>query len=166
VKPYLPQPRSEITEYQIYKVECPVCGKLHKGTTPEGVSAPIQYGNRVKAYAVLLNVHFKVPFKKIQLLFSDLFGYSINESTVSSAGQQCYEKLEVSEQIIKLKIAESDVAHADETGLRVAGSLHWLHTTATLLYTYLFVHEKRVRKALESDKFILDRIIDWLVHDC
>jgi len=106
------------------------------------------------------------PLKKIQLLFSDLFGYSINEATITSAGQQCYEKLEASEQIIKLKIAESDVAHADETDLRVAGSLHWLHTTATLLYTYLFVHEKRGRKALESDKSILDRIIGWLVHDC
>jgi len=162
----LPEPRLEVTEYQIYKAKCPVCGKLHKGTAPEGVSAHVQYGNRVKAYAVLLNVHFKVPFKKIQLLFSDLFGYSINESTVTSASQQCYEKLEVSEQIIKSKIAESDVAHADETGLRVSGSLHWLHTTATLLYTYLFVHEKRGRKALESDKSILDKIIGWLVHDC
>ncbi|HKK12204.1 MAG TPA: hypothetical protein VJ945_05200, partial [Flavobacteriaceae bacterium] len=36
----------------------------------------------------LLNVHFKLPFKKIQLLFGDLFGYRINESTVYSASEQ------------------------------------------------------------------------------
>ena len=163
---YLPQPRLEVTEYQIQKGKCPVCGQWHKGCAPEGVNAPVQYGNGVKAYAVLLNVHFKLPFKKIQLLFGDLFGYSINESTVYSAGQQCYQKLEESEEIIKSKITGSDVAHADETGVRVQGKLHWLHTASSLLFTYLFVHEKRGALALTSDKSILDKITGWLVHDC
>ncbi|MCH7658100.1 MAG: IS66 family transposase [Bacteroidetes bacterium] len=162
----LPQPRLEITEYQIHKARCPICGKLNKGAAPENVNAPVQYGNGVKAYAVLLNVHFKLPFKKIQLLFGDLFGYSINESTVYSASQQCYKKLEKTEEIIKSKVAENNVVHADETGIRVAGRLHWLHTATTLLHTYLFVHEKRGALALTSDKSILDRINGWLVHDC
>jgi len=153
-------------EYQIHKAICPECGIVHKGRAPEGVNAPAQYGNGVKAYAVLLNVHFKLPFKKIQLLFGDLFGYSINESTVYSATQQCYQELEKSEEMIKTKVAESQVAHADETGLRVAGKLHWLHTATTSLYTYLFVHEKRGALALKSDKSILDRFTGWLVHDC
>ena len=138
----LPQSCLEVTEYQIHKATCPVCSKLCKGIAPEGVNAPVQYGKGVKAYAVLLNVHFKLPFKKIQLLFGDLFGYSINESTVYSASQQCYEKLEESEEIIKSKVAESSVVHADETGVRV-GAL-----------------------ALTSDKSILDKITGWLVHDC
>ena len=119
----LPQPRLEVTEYQIHKASCPVCGKLHKGTAPENVKAPVQYGNGVKSYAVLLNVHFKLPFNKISLLFGDLFGYPINESTVYSAGKQCYNKLEKTEEFIKDKIAESDVAHADETGFRVKENL-------------------------------------------
>ena len=162
----LPEPCLEVTEYQIHKATCPICGELHKATAPEGVNAPVQYGNRVKAYAVLLNVHFKLPFKKIQLLFGDLFGYSINESTVYSATQQCYEKLEASEEIIKSKVAKDEVVHADETGLRVEGELHWLHTATTLLYTYLFVHKKRGCEALNSNKSILDKITGWLVHDC
>lgn len=162
----IPKPKLEVTEYQIYKATCSECGILHKGHAPEGVNAPTQYGSGVKAYAVLLNVHFKLPFKKIQLLFGDLFGYSINESTVYSATQQCYNKLEKSEELIKTKVAENQVAHADETGLRVAGKLHWLHTATTTLHTYLFVHEKRGIIALESDKSILDRFTGWLVHDC
>ena len=36
----LPQPRLEVTEYQIHKARCPICGKLHKGATPENVNAP------------------------------------------------------------------------------------------------------------------------------
>ncbi len=45
-----------------------------------------------------------MPLKKIQMLFNDLFGYSINEATIYSATRQCYEKLESSEQVIKSKI--------------------------------------------------------------
>jgi len=162
----LPQPKLEITEYQIFKASCPVCGKEQKGVTPEGVNAPAQYGNKVKAFAVLLNVHYKLPFKKIQLLFSDLFGYPINESTISLAGEKCYEKLEESERIIKSKIIAENVVHADETGLRTAGKLHWLHTATTRLYTYLFVHEKRGAGAIQSNKSVLRDYIGWLVHDC
>lgn len=162
----LPKPKLEVTEYQIHKVLCPECGLTNRGVSPKGVNAPVQYGHGVKAYSVLLNVHFKLPFKKIQLLFGDLFGYSINESTVYSGSEQCFEKLEESERIIKFKVAENNVTHADETGLRVLGKLHWLHTATTLSYTYLFVHEKRGGEALKSDKSILNSFSGWLVHDC
>lgn len=162
----LPQPKLEVTEYQIHKATCPICNELHTGIPPENINAPVQYGTGVKAYAVLLNVHFKLPFKKVQLLFGDLFGYSINESTVYSASQQCYEKLEESEGIIKSKVSKSDVTHADETGLGVEKKLHWLHTATSVLYTYLFVHTKRGGEALESDKSVLHQFTGWLVHDC
>jgi len=162
----LPQPKLEITEYQIFKACCPACGQEQKGVAPEGVNAPAQYGNKVKAFVVLLNVNYKLPFKKIQLLVSDLFSYPINESTISLAGEKCYEKLEESERIIKSKIIGTNVVHADETGLRTAGKLHWLHTATTLLYTYLFVHEKRGSGAIQSNKSVLRDYIGWLVHDC
>ena len=162
----LPQPRLEVTEYQIHKAICPVCGLQHKGIAPEGITAPAQYGNGVKAYTTLLNVHYKLPFKKIQLLFTDLFGYPINESTVYSATQTCYEKLKASETIIKSRIIESEVVHADETGLRVEGSLHWLHVTTTKLFTYLFVHKNRGELAIRSEQSVLKDCFGWLIHDC
>jgi len=162
----IPKPRLEVTEFRIYKAICPVCGLEHKGTAPEGVSSPVQYGKGVRSYVVLLNVYFKLPIKKIQVLFNDLFGYAINEATVSSALEQCYGNLEESEAIIKARTIEQDVAHVDETGLRVNGKLHWLHTASTLLYTYLFVHKNRGEKALTSDKSILSQFKGWLVHDC
>lgn len=46
------------------------------------------------------------------------------------------------------------------------GGLPWLHAVSSLLYTYLFVHEKRGSLAIRSNKSILDRILGWLVHDC
>jgi transposase len=162
----LPQPKLEIIEHQLLKGRCPDCGQWHKGIAPERVNAPVQYGNGVKALSVLLNVDYRIPFKKIQALFCDLFGYAINESTVYSASEQCYQKLEKAEGVIKSKIFEAITAHADETGIRVEERLRWLHAATTKLYTYLFVHEKRGKLALESEQSILDKLIGWLVHDC
>ena len=83
-----------------------------------------------------------------------------------SATKQCYEKLEESVVIIKSKIASGDVVHTDETGLRVDGKLHWLHTASSMFFTNLFIEEHRGEKALKSNKSILETIIGWLVHDC
>ena len=162
----LPQPRLEVISHELLKGKCPVCGKWHKGVAPEGVNAPVQYGQGVKALTTLLNVDYRIPFKKIQILFSDLFGYAINESTVFSASRQCYKQLKETIAIIKSKIIEAMTAHADETGIRVEEMLRWLHVATTEMYTYLFVHEKRGRLALESEQSILDKLTGWLVHDC
>jgi len=150
----------------LHKANCPVCGKVNKGLAPEGINAPAQYGNGAKSFAVMLNVHYKMPYKKIQLLFEDLFGCPINESTIYTAGKKCYHALEDSEQIIRARVASSPVAHADETGVRIEGRLQWLHTASNLLYTYLFMHDNRGKLAMESDKSIIGKIKGWLVHDC
>ena len=162
----LPQPRLEVISHELLKGKCPVCGKWHKGVAPEGVNAPVQYGQGVKALTTLLNVDYRIPFKKIQILFSDLFGYAINESTVFSASRQCYKQLKEPMEVIKSKIIGSMTAHADETGIRVEEMLRWLHVATTEMYTYLFVHEKRGRLALQSEQSILDKLTGWLVHDC
>lgn len=162
----LPQPKLEVTAHQLLKGKCPGCGKWHKGIAPQGVNAPVQYGDGVKTLAVLLNVDYRIPFKKIQILFGDLFGYAINESTVYSASRQCYKRLKEPMEMIKSKIIEAMTAHADETGIRVEEMLRWLHVATTELYTYLFVHEKRGIVALESEQSILDKLTGWLVHDC
>ena len=86
----LPQPKLEVTEYQIFSGKCPTCGKIHKGVSPENVNSPVQYGNGVRAYLTMLSTTYKLPYKKIQQLFQDLFGYPINESTIYSTNKRCY----------------------------------------------------------------------------
>ena len=162
----LPQPKLEVIAHELLKEKCLVCGKWHKGVAPEGVNAPVQYGEGVKALTTLLNVGYRIPLRKIQALFSDLFGYAINESTVYSASRQCYIRLKETIAIIKSKIIDAMTTHADETGIRVEEMLSWLHVATTEMYTYLFVHEKRGRLALQSEQSILDKLTGWLVHDC
>ena len=163
----LPQQKLEVTEHVVLGCNCDRCGKYNQGAFPEGVNARLQYGSGVKALIVLLNVGFKLPVKKVQRLFTDLFGYAINAGTVIAAAQKCFVQLEASEGVVKKSLFQSLVNHFDETGLRVQGSLHWLHTCCNGLFTYLFVHVHRGTKALQDAAVsILPGFRGWAVHDC
>ena len=162
----LPEPRLEVTEYQISRILCPKCGEACQGVFPEGINAPVQYGHRVKSLAVLLNNDCKLPFEKIQCLFHDLYGYPINEGTIASANYACYQNLAQTEKTIQHMLLASPTVHSDESGIRCQGKLHWLHVTSNALYTYLFVHKRRGKEAIESDQSILTRFFGRLVHDC
>jgi transposase len=61
-------------------------------------------------------------------------------------------------------LVESAVAHADETGMRVAGALQWLHVLCTATPTFYAVHAKRGRDALAAIG-LLASFRGILVHD-
>lgn len=162
----LPEPRLEVTEYRLAQGKCPCCGKKVEGVFPESVMAPVQYGSGVKALVALLSTGYHLSYQNIQQLFSDLFGYSLNENTMVHAHKQCYTALESSEQAIKEALTESRVTHFDETGHRVEGKLQWLHVASNADYTYLFSHAKRGKEALQSEGSLLPTIKGYAVHDC
>jgi transposase len=162
----LPEPRLKVTEYQVVQVLCPHCGQLHRGMFPPQIKAQAQYGPGVKALVTLLNTEYKLPFERVQTLSEDLFGYPINEGTILAANETCYNQLAQTEFLIRGKIIASPTAHSDESGIRCNGKLHWLHVASTCLFTYLFVHQKRGKQAIESESSIVKRFMGWLVHDC
>jgi transposase len=160
----IPAPRMEVTEHQLGVVIC--CGRQHLGAFPPGVSQPVQYGSRIKALAVLLNNDYKLPLEKIEQLMSDLWGCSFNESTVATANACMHEALHPVEEQIKEALLASEVAHFDETGMRVEKKLHWFHVVSTAVFTYLFVHKKRGKEALQSEASLLKDFTKRAVHDC
>lgn len=162
----LPDPKLVVTQYEHYSCHCPNCGEKQFGDLPVGLSSNTQYGSGVRALVTMLNVDLKLPFNKIKTLFSDLFGYQLNESTAYSAINKCYSLLYQSEQQIKEAILEGPVNHFDETGIRVAGKTQWLPNASNELFTYLFVHPKRGKEALNSIQSILPDYQGRAVHDC
>jgi transposase len=162
----LPEPTLDVTEYQRLQCQCPACGRLQAGPFPATVTAPTQYGVGVLALVTMLNTAYAMPFNKIQQLMTDLYGSAINERTLLTANATCYEALASSEAALKTHILASPVCHYDETGLRVAGRLHWQHTASTADATYLFVHTQRGQQALASDVSPLPTYTGWAVHDC
>ena len=162
----IPPPQLEVTEHINMGCICPNCKSEVSGQFPSGVNAPVQYGNGVKALITLLNNDCQVSFSKIKRFFADVFGYAINEGTQFNSVVRCSEQLQETESVIKLKLSDSAVTHYDETGIRVAGKNHWLHVCSNDVYTYLFAHANRGKKAINSEYSLLPGFTGWAVHDC
>ena len=161
----LPQPRLQVTEHQLIERQCS-CGCQVRGTFPAQVAGIAQYGPRITALSSLLNIDYRLPFAKVSQLWLDLTGYGYNPATVVAANTQLYDELADPEAHIKTQLPLAAVTHHDETGLRVKGELHWLHVACTDLLTYLFIHPKRGKIALESAQSVFLDCINWTVHDC
>jgi len=56
------------------------------------------------------------------------------------------------------------IAHADETGMRVAGKIYWLHVLATSTLTWIGSHVNRGKKAFDAFG-ILPAFAGTLIHD-
>jgi transposase len=160
----MPAPKLWVVEHQLCVSYC--CGQRQLGVFPPEIQAPVQYGHRILALSSLLNTDYRLPFGKISQLFSDLYGYALNGSTIVSANTSLSASLSPVEAEIKKHILGAEVAHFDETGMRVAGKLHWFHTACTTLFTYLFVHTKRGKEALQDQASLLKDFKNWAIHDC
>jgi len=150
----LPPLRFEVTEHQVWAATC-ACGQVCRGEFPEGVCSPVQYGPAALAAAGHLTQHHMMPVQRTSDLMDDVFGLPMAEATVLAASQEAGVRLTPTVGTIGQALQVADVAHADETGLRVAGSLHWMHVLATTLLTWVACHAKRGKQAFDA----LDRVI-------
>jgi transposase len=160
----LPEPKLEVTEHRLGQVTC--CGQAQRGDYPVHVTASVQYGPGVRAWVTKLSVEHKMPLEQISQLFEDTYGYDLNTTTVEDALERAHELAEAVEAQIVARLQAADCVHFDETGLRVAGKLHWLHVACTDTLTHLFLHEKRGTEALTSEASVLKDFNGTGVHDC
>jgi transposase len=133
-----------VTEHQATIYRCAECCGVTKAAFPSGVVSPTQYGERIKAAAIYLNVQQLIPEDRAAQALSDLFGAPLicPASIVAWVEKKARELGQVYEAIGR-RVAEAGVRHLDETGYRIAGKLHWLHTTSSLAFTFYRAGEKR-----------------------
>ena len=146
----LPAIRLLVKEHQVEAVRCPQCQRMSRGTFPQEVVAPAQYGASVKALAVYLHHYQLVPLERTVEVLEDLCACSISEGTVVNWEQEAACRLEATVEYIAERVATSRIQHADETGMRIDGKLHWVHVNSTRHLTHLAWHQKRGRAALET----------------
>ena len=159
----IPLQKFIVTEHRIAEGNCG-CGKVHRGTFPASVIGRVQYGPGVKALAVHLTQHHMMPVERTAGLIKDLYRLPISTGTVMAMINEAAEVLAPTVACIADGIAQSVAAGADETGMRVAGKLHWLHTLATTMSTWMGVHPKRGREAIEEFALI-PNFVGILGHD-
>ena len=160
----LPPRPLEVTEHRAEIKGCPHCGGQARAGFPAGVSAPVQYGPRFQSLMVYLNQQQLLPYDRLAQLCADLFGQPLSAGTLVAANQRVFAQLESFAQVLAKQVPQAPVVHLDESGLRVAGALHWLHVASTAELTFYGVHPKRGTEAMDAFG-IIGACRQWVVHD-
>lgn len=145
----LPELRLLVQEHQIEEICCPACQHLTPGRFPLGVDAPAQYGPRVQALAVYLSQFQLLPLERTCEALEDLCHCHLSEGTLVNWIAEAAKTLDPTIQRIKTLLLAGALQHADETGIRVKGLLHWMHVNGTRWLTLYSWHRKRGHEALE-----------------
>jgi transposase len=155
--------RREVTEYRTVAGVC-ACGRAHRSAFPDEVAAPVQFGPGVLALAVHLTQYQLLPYHRTADLLAEVAGIAMAPATIHAAVMAAATRLAAPVQAIQAALVRAAVAHADETGLRVGGDLHWLHVFSTDSLTAYLAHPKRGREALSAFG-LLERFSGTLGHD-
>jgi transposase len=159
----LPPMRVKVTEHQLITRRC-ACGVTTCGTAPGQVMAPVQYGPRITAIIVYLYVGQFLSKKRTAQALAELFGTPVGEGTVAAMTTRAAEGLEEFLDQVTDRLAEAEVVGFDETGLRVAGTLHWVHCARTGKYTLITCHPKRGKIGIDAAG-VFSRFRGVAVHD-
>ena len=132
----LPPRPLEVTEHRAEIKCCPHCAALVRAEFAAGVSAPVQYGSRFQGLMVYLNQQQLLPYDRLAQLCEDLFGQPLSAGTLVRANERTFAQLEPFARALLHQVPQAPVVHLDESGLRVAGALHWLHVASTAQLTF------------------------------
>ena len=160
----IPRVQFEVTDHRVAIKTCPACGGKVQGEYPDTVSQPTQYGPRVKAQASYLNSYHFIPLARTAELLTDFYRQSPSEATLIAINQQAVKQMQPTLTSIKEQLIATDVAHFDESGLRVASKLQWLHVASTPEFTFYHVDAKRGQSGMRSAG-ILPQFQGTAVHD-
>jgi transposase len=160
----LPELKMQTTEYRALQSHCPCCQHTTQAQFPIGVDHRVQYGKGIKALSVYLKNYQLIPYERQSELFADVFEHTPSLALLVEAQQQCHQNLKSLEQMIKSALLQAPVVCFDESGLRVEGSGHWIHSASTADLTLYFIHKKRGTEAMrEAD--VLPHYAGIAVHD-
>jgi transposase len=159
----LPPIQVRVTEHQLITRRCG-CGTNTCASAPAGVAAPVQYGPQIAAIIVYLYVGQFLSRKRTAQALAELFGTPVSEGTVAAMTRRAAAGLDGFLDHIADRLVQAEVVGFDETGLRVAGRLAWVHCARTDRYTLITCHPKRGRIGIDAAG-VLSRFRGIAVHD-
>jgi len=155
----------EVTEHQAEEKVCPECGTENVAAFPSGVTQPTQYGPRIGAQMVYFNQYHFIPMERTAEIMQDLYGQPVSNGTIPAVNARMAEQVKsVYEEIRDYLIQTKEAVHFDETGMKISGKLHWLHSASTKMATVCQIHPKRGTQAMDA-MGILPKRTGWSVHD-
>lgn len=160
----IPPMKATVTEHQLVTRRCG-CGVCTTAAAPAQVEAAVQYGPRLAAIVVYLLVAQFGAQKRVAAAVGDLFGVPISQGSVAAMTSRAARRLEGEFLgFVRQALAGGERVHFDETGLRVDGRLHWVHSASTEVFSLVYVHPKRGREAMDAGG-VLPGFTGIAVHD-
>jgi transposase len=161
----LPAIRIEITEHRAERRLCEQCATVVTAAFPPSVSAPVQYGPRVRATALYLGSYQLVPYRRLSEIFSEIFNCPLSEGTLANFVKRGGHEAASAMEPIRQALINSEVAHADETGCTVNGKRHWLHVFSNASLSCYHADAKRGHEAMLR-MGLLEHFRGGLIRDC
>ena len=159
----LPSLHLLVTEHRAQTRRCR-CGAMTTALFPKEALEGVQYGPVLKALCVYLRDYQLLPFARIAKMLGDLLDAPLSQGTLAHALSCCARTLTPVTEAIKMGLRRAKVVHYDETGMRVGGRLHWLHSASTATLTYYFCHARRGKAGADAAG-VLPGFVGWAVHD-
>ena len=151
------------TEHQAEKKRCR-CGAETTGKFPSEATAPACYGPALRAYVCYLVTRQHIPVARVAELLRDSYGAPVATGTIIAMVKEGAAMLDEFLARVKKLLIASDVAHADETGLRVDAHLQWVHAVSTTDLTLYHLDTERGTEAMDA-MGVIEHLRGVLVHD-
>jgi transposase len=145
----LPEVRLWVTEHRAERRQC-ACGRVTAGVFAAQARAAACYGAGVRALGAYLAVQHHLPVERAAQVLGDALGASVSAGTLGGLVAEGTAGLGGFVERVREQLARAEVAHFDETGARVAGRLHWVHSASTALLSLFVVHAKRGVAAMDA----------------
>jgi transposase len=159
----LPPLRLAVAEYRAQRRRC-ACGTITQAVFPAEARAAACYGPGIRALCCYLLAHQHLPVDRAAQLLADLLGAPVATGTLAAVLAEGAAGLDGFVEVVRAGLAGASVAHFDETGARVAGRLHWVHSASTSLLSLFTVHAKRGKVAMDAAG-VLPGFAGVAVHD-
>ncbi|MGH3966532.1 MAG: IS66 family transposase [Egibacteraceae bacterium] len=159
----LPPVRLVCTEHRAQRRRCG-CGTVTTAAFPAQASGAACYGPGIRALVAYLSVYQHLPTDRMARLLDDVFGAAVSAGTIAGITAQAGGLVAPAVKAITRLLAQAKVVCFDETGARVAGGLHWLHSASTSQLSLFTVHAKRGKTAMD-DAGVLPDLTGVAVHD-
>ncbi len=144
----LPERMLQVCEHRRGDRRCR-CGHLNRGSFPEQVRAPAQYGPRLLATAAAMTLGHHLPLRRTSELLGELIGQTIAEATLIESVARIDARIDPAIEAIIDGLLAAGQLHVDETSSRVESGMHWLHVHSSRDLVYYAIDAKRGREAAE-----------------
>lgn len=120
-----------VTQFNVHIGHCEQCHRRLQGRHPQQTSdalgaAAVQVGPHTVGLVAEMKHELGVSYGKAACLLGSAFGLTVNRSTLVRADGRLATKLKPTYQRLIVRLRQSEVAHADETGWKIGGRNAWL----------------------------------------